>query len=130
MADTTAQQKDDGSLVSAKDDKEDGDSDDIFFMRQALAVAEKALAIGEVPVGCVIVMPSAASKDRGTIVSHGANQVNATRDATRHAELVAIDRMLTLGASSDQFLGFIDRSCRAGGDRQSLLVASQILGQG
>ena len=36
------------------------------------------------------------------IVSHGANQVNATRDATRHAEIVAIDRMLTRGRSSDQ----------------------------
>ena len=35
------------------------------------------------------------------IVSHGANQVNATRDATRHAEMVAIDRMLTGGQSSD-----------------------------
>jgi pyrimidine deaminase RibD-like protein len=38
----------------------------------------------------------------GVVVSHGANQVNATRDATRHAELVAIDRMLTGGLSSDR----------------------------
>jgi tRNA(Arg) A34 adenosine deaminase TadA len=35
------------------------------------------------------------------VVSHGANQVNCTRDATRHAEIVAIDRMLTGGKSSD-----------------------------
>jgi pyrimidine deaminase RibD-like protein len=35
------------------------------------------------------------------IVSHGANPVNATRDATQHAEMVAIDRMFTGGQSSD-----------------------------
>lgn len=65
-------------------------------MRLALEVARSALAVGEVPVGCVIVR-------RGTdeIVSHGANMVNATRDATRHAEMVAIDRTLTGGVASD-----------------------------
>jgi tRNA-specific adenosine deaminase 2 len=69
-------------------------------MRQAMQVAREALAVGEVPVGCVIVQ----SLDNGesVVVSHGANQVNATRDATRHAEVVAIDRMLTMGKSSDQ----------------------------
>jgi Cytosine/adenosine deaminases len=36
------------------------------------------------------------------IISHGANQVNATRDATRHAECIAIDRVLTGGLMSDQ----------------------------
>jgi tRNA(Arg) A34 adenosine deaminase TadA len=35
------------------------------------------------------------------VISHGANQVNATRDATRHAELVAIDRLINGGRSSD-----------------------------
>ena len=81
------------------------------YMRQALDVARAALEVGEVPVGCVIVLRdpdeqrdckgSTNSSDSenetcdGVVVSHGANQVNATRDATRHAELVAIDRMLT-----------------------------------
>jgi tRNA(Arg) A34 adenosine deaminase TadA len=96
-----------------------------YFMRQALCVARTALDIGEVPVGCVIVLrdisdvdpslPSASTNligdheeivpymaSHSVIVSHGANQVNATRDATRHAEIVAIDRMLTKGRSSDQ----------------------------
>ena len=36
------------------------------------------------------------------ILSHGSNQVNATRDATRHAECIAIDRLLTGGIMSDQ----------------------------
>ncbi len=102
-------------------------------MRKALEVGEAALKIGEVPVGCVIVLrdacessspstnevvkdneennekdgiQSSTSYDYRTspevIVSHGANQVNATRDATRHAECVAIDRMLTGGMFSDK----------------------------
>lgn len=92
-----------------------------YFMRQALHVAKEALNIGEVPVGCVIVWrdalniepkphyPSDIQADSisydtspSVIISHGANQVNATRDATRHAEIVAIDRMLTSGRSTDQ----------------------------
>jgi len=90
------------------------------YMRQALEVARAALEVGEVPVGCVLVLrdpdeecgdgkvkPSGQIEDGancscGVVVSHGANQVNATRDATRHAELVAIDRMLTGGLSSDR----------------------------
>jgi tRNA(Arg) A34 adenosine deaminase TadA len=79
--------------------------DDEFYMRLALQVSKSALAIGEVPVGCVIVLriEGQDANDRDSVViSHGANQVNATRDATRHAEMVAIDRMLTGGQSSDQ----------------------------
>ncbi len=64
-------------------------------MQYALQVARDALTYGEVPVGCVLV-------HNNIIVAHGANQVNATRDATRHAEMVAIDRLLTTGISSDQ----------------------------
>lgn len=84
------------------------------YMRMALDVGKAALEIGEVPVGCVIVLRQALDKkDDGTsssssscscssvVISHGANQVNCTRDATRHAELVAVDRMLTRGQSSD-----------------------------
>lgn len=103
---------------------EDHDNDDEHFMRKALEVAERALKIGEVPVGCVIVLDkdhpvvvrknqlscknnkndvSSTIKERsGVVISHGANQVNATRDATRHAEIVAVDRLLTSGMSSDQ----------------------------
>lgn len=52
---------------------------DELFMRQAIRVAKAALDIGEVPVGCVIVMPT---ENGPVVVSHGANQVNATRDGT------------------------------------------------
>ncbi|CAB9511029.1 specific adenosine deaminase 2 [Seminavis robusta] len=100
--DTSTSKKDDSSNLKDNNLNEE-DNDDVYFMRQALKVAEAALAIGEVPVGCVIVLlPKDTTTTRGTIVSHGANQVNATRDASRHAEVVAVDRMLTLGASSDQ----------------------------
>ena len=71
----------------------------LHYMTLALQVAKAALSVGEVPVGCVIVYHSPQGP---TVVSHGANQVNATRDATRHAEIVALDRMLTGSASSDQ----------------------------
>mmetsp|Transcript_439 Transcript_439/g.1080 ORF Transcript_439/g.1080 Transcript_439/m.1080 type:complete len:314 (+) Transcript_439:297-1238(+) len=103
----------------------DHDDDDEYFMRKSLEVAKRALNVGEVPVGCVIVLDKdhptvvkkkdnilrknegndavSVIKERcGVIISHGANQVNATRDATRHAEVVAIDRLLTDGISSDR----------------------------
>ena len=61
---------------------------DALFMRHALGEARAALVQGEVPVGCVLV--------RGErIVARGHNRANALRDATRHAELVAIDALLS-----------------------------------
>jgi tRNA-specific adenosine deaminase 2 len=69
-------------------------------MRLALDVAKRALSDGEVPVGCVIVEDQ--GQQQHAILSHGANQANACRDATRHAEIVAIDRLVTGSVSSDQ----------------------------
>ena len=79
-------------------------NEDELYMRQALHVASRALQVGEVPVGCVIVLRDHPLVPEGesVVLSHGANQVNATRDATRHAEVVAIDRLLTRSASTDQ----------------------------
>ena len=87
------------SIMTSEGEASEAGDKDQYYMKQALRVAEAALEIGEVPVGCVLVFPSPQGR---VIVAHGANQVNATRDPTRHAELVAIDRALTLGASSDQ----------------------------
>mmetsp|Transcript_10463 Transcript_10463/g.11975 ORF Transcript_10463/g.11975 Transcript_10463/m.11975 type:complete len:275 (+) Transcript_10463:171-995(+) len=70
------------------------------YMRMALKVGREALEVGEVPVGCVILLHTDDGKS--VVVSHGANQVNYTRDATRHAEMVAMDRMLTGGQFSDK----------------------------
>jgi len=55
-----------------------------IWMHAALDLANEALGAGEVPVGCVFVYDS-------KIVGRGRNCVNATRNATRHAEMVAID---------------------------------------
>src|SRR5271170_879129 len=52
-------------------------------MRQALVEAEKAFALDEVPIGCVIVR-----EDR--IVAKGHNLTEQLKDATAHAEMMAI----------------------------------------
>ena len=57
-------------------------SDD-HFMREALALAQQAEALGEVPVGAVVV------KD-GIIIGRGCNQPIAAHDPTAHAEIVAM----------------------------------------
>ena len=62
-------------------------------MRSALREAEHALGIGEVPVACVIVGPD------GALLASGANRTNLTCDATRHAEFVAVDKLLAQGHS-------------------------------
>ena len=56
---------------------------DEIYMSEALKQAKKARDEDEVPVGCVIV------KDRG-IIARGYNQVERLRDATAHAEMIAI----------------------------------------
>ena len=55
------------------------------FMRQALSEAEAAAKVGELPVGCVMV------KD-GAIIARAHNECEARKDATAHAELLAIRR--------------------------------------
>ncbi|KAJ7667555.1 tRNA specific adenosine deaminase [Mycena polygramma] len=58
------------------------------FMEEAMVMAEEALTAGEVPVGCVFV--------RGTtIIAKARNRTNELRNATRHAELEAIDEILS-----------------------------------
>lgn len=52
-------------------------------MKEALKEAEKAAAMGEVPVGAVIV------KD-GEIIAKGHNRTETDRDPTAHAEMIAI----------------------------------------
>jgi tRNA(adenine34) deaminase len=53
------------------------------YMRQALSLARKAGARGEVPVGAVLVRG-------GRVVARGYNQPILRRDATAHAEIMAI----------------------------------------
>ena len=52
-------------------------------MKRALKEAEKAYALGEVPVGAVLVF-------KGEIIAEAHNQVEKRRDATAHAELLCL----------------------------------------
>lgn len=56
---------------------------DEFYMTEALRLARKAFALDEVPVGAVIVRNS-------EIVGRAWNQVETLKDATAHAEMLAI----------------------------------------
>ena len=56
---------------------------DAHFMREALSLAAQAQALGEVPVGAVVV------KD-GEIIGRGFNQPITSSDPTTHAEIVAL----------------------------------------
>jgi tRNA(adenine34) deaminase len=58
---------------------------DADFMREALAEARLAAEAGEMPVGCVIALD-------GKIIARAHNECEARRDATAHAELLAIRR--------------------------------------
>ncbi|WRT69198.1 uncharacterized protein IL334_006182 [Kwoniella shivajii] len=63
------------------------DPTDLAWMREALNMAEEALANDEVPVGCVFI------KD-GKAIARARNRTNEWRNATLHAELEAIDHLL------------------------------------
>ncbi|HEY2615485.1 MAG TPA: tRNA adenosine(34) deaminase TadA [Chthoniobacterales bacterium] len=56
---------------------------DISFMREALRLAAKAFEKEEVPVGALVVRG-------GKIISRAFNQVELLKDATAHAEMLAI----------------------------------------
>jgi tRNA(adenine34) deaminase len=58
--------------------------DDADWMREALAEADRAAALGEVPVGAVIV------GEGGSVVGRGHNLRETTADPTAHAEMIAI----------------------------------------
>lgn len=53
------------------------------FMKQALRQAQQALDENEVPVGAVVVL-------KNRIIARGYNQVELLKDATAHAEMIAL----------------------------------------
>lgn len=56
---------------------------DQYFMREALRQAQKARDASEVPVGAVVVLA-------GKIIGRAHNQVELLKDATAHAEMLAL----------------------------------------
>ncbi|MCR5654409.1 MAG: tRNA adenosine(34) deaminase TadA [Lachnospiraceae bacterium] len=61
------------------------DALDLSYMKEAVRLAKKAAAIGEVPIGCVIVYD-------GEIIAKGYNRRNADKSTLSHAEMTAIRR--------------------------------------
>src|SRR6266581_1642578 len=57
--------------------------DDVAFMREALRLARKAYDADEVPVGAVVARA-------GKIIARAWNQVELLKDATAHAEMLAL----------------------------------------
>lgn len=55
------------------------------FMKDALKQAKKAYALGEVPIGCVIVY-------EGKIIARGYNRRNTDKNTLSHAEITAINK--------------------------------------
>lgn len=53
------------------------------YMKEALKQAKKAYALGEVPIGCVIV-------HEGKIIGRGYNRRNTDKNTLSHAEITAI----------------------------------------
>ena len=58
-------------------------SDDIRYMKMALAEAEQAYAEGEVPVGAVVVC-------KGRVIARAHNLTETLTDVTAHAEMQAV----------------------------------------
>lgn len=56
---------------------------DVYFMQEAMRLANRALKKEEVPIGAVVVR-------EGKIIGRAYNQVELLKDATAHAEMLAI----------------------------------------
>lgn len=56
---------------------------DAYFMREALRMATRAYEADEVPVGAIVV-------HEGRIIARACNQVELLKDATAHAEMLAM----------------------------------------
>ncbi|GGI16703.1 MAG: tRNA adenosine(34) deaminase TadA [Oxalicibacterium faecigallinarum] len=62
---------------------------DLIFMRQALDQARNAWALGEVPVGALVVRD-------GEVIATGFNQPIGNHDPTAHAEIMALRAAATI----------------------------------
>ena len=60
-------------------------STDEKYMKEAIKQAKKAYAIGEVPIGCVIVY-------EGKVIARGYNRRNVDKTTLAHAEIMAIKK--------------------------------------
>ncbi len=88
-------------------------------MNRAFELAKEALAVAEVPVGCVFQIDSECTttevngrmSEVGRILGEGRNEVNESKNASRHAEMVAIDRLISLCHSEGRNVAETFRNC-------------------
>ena len=62
---------------------------DEYYMKKALAQASRALKLGEVPIGCVVVHDD-------KIIGRGYNRRNTDHSTLSHAEITAIKKAVIL----------------------------------
>jgi len=80
----SSQKSNQKSAVTVRDWFDDGSNEvDASYMRQAMLLAQKAQALGEVPVGAIVVIDS-------LIIGQGYNQSITTHDPSAHAEMLAM----------------------------------------
>lgn len=72
-------------LSREQKEMEEQEKTDLFFMKEAMKQAKKALLISEVPIGCIIV------KDN-KIIARGYNKRNNDHSVLSHAEIIAIKK--------------------------------------
>jgi tRNA-specific adenosine deaminase 2 len=70
-------------------------AEDQHWMREALVMAHQAFEAAEVPVGSVFVR-------NGEVIARARNRTNELMNATRHAELEAIDHILSIFPPKEQ----------------------------
>src|SRR5438309_10337360 len=66
--------------------------DDAHYMERALAQARRAAAIGEVPVGAVLVR-------NGSVLAEAHNLIETTPNATAHAEMLVLNEAARVAQS-------------------------------
>ena len=64
---------------------------DIYYMQQALVLAQQALEQDEVPIGALVV-DYACDTITGIIIGYGYNQTEQRKSQSRHAEVLAIEQ--------------------------------------
>lgn len=77
------QEKEAKEALLQKQKEQEKRKEDTYFMKEALRQAEKAAALGEVPIGAVLVK-------EGKILARGYNRRNTDKTTLAHAELAAI----------------------------------------
>jgi tRNA(adenine34) deaminase len=80
-------------IVSSESARPAADQWYAVWMGQALKVASRALAAGDVPVGAMVISPD------GEVLGVGHNQREADSDPTAHAEVIALRAAASAGGT-------------------------------